>query len=141
MLTFRVLIIDDDADDRELLRDVLQRDGIEPVLALDSAQQVLSYLQEIEKDEDLPHLIITDLNMQGMTGLELLLALKSAERFRQIAVVIYSTSSYQKDVQRCLLAGAKEYITKPNNYAGLRHVSSSLAQNHLTAVDFPFATR
>ena len=141
MLTFRVLIIDDDADDRELLREVLQRDGIEPVLALESAQQVLAYLREIERDEDLPHLIVTDLNMQGMTGLELLHALKSAERYRRIAVVIYSTSSYQKDVQRCLLAGANEYITKPSNYAGLRTVSSSLAQNHLSAVHFPLSAR
>jgi CheY-like chemotaxis protein len=141
MLSFRVLIIDDDADDRELLREVLQRDGIEPILALESANEVLTFLQTIEKDEDLPHLIVTDLNMQGMTGLELLQSLKSTDRYRHITVVIYSTSSYSRDVQRCLLAGANEYITKPSNYAGLRNVSATLAQNHLPALYATFTGR
>jgi CheY-like chemotaxis protein len=79
--------------------------------------------------------------MQGMTGLELLQSLKSTDRYRHITVVIYSTSSYSRDVQRCLLAGANEYITKPSNYAGLRNVSATLAQNHLPALYATFTGR
>jgi CheY-like chemotaxis protein len=127
-----VLIIDDDADDRELLGEALTNEGLEPILSLESAQQVFSYLQAVEKDEDLPTLIITDLNMQGMSGLELLQALQGAERYRHLPVVIYSTSSYSKDIRKCLLAGAKQYITKPSTYNGFREVTASLKQHMLS---------
>ncbi len=126
MIAFRVLVVDDDPDDRDILRDALEEAGIEPILALDSAQQVFSYLQTVEKDTDLPKLIITDLNMCGITGLELLNALKGMSRYQHIAVVVFSTASHSPVKAKCLAAGAKEYITKPNHYRSYSDITSKL---------------
>jgi CheY-like chemotaxis protein len=126
MIAFRVLIVDDDMDDREFLRDALEQAGIEPILALESAQQVFTYLQSVQCDEDLPKIIITDLNMCGITGLELLGALKGMQRYQHISVVVFSTANAVLAKQKCLAAGAKHYITKPSSISGYRDVSAKV---------------
>ncbi|WP_162945038.1 response regulator [Flavisolibacter nicotianae] len=128
MITFRVLVVDDDPDDRDLLREALEEAGIEPILSLAYAHEVFSYLQGVEQDEDLPVLIVTDLNMQGISGLELLCALKGMQRYQHIAVVVYSTSSHAMDVRNCLTSGASEYITKPNSISGFPAVTAKLKE-------------
>lgn len=126
MIAFRVLIVDDDADDRDLLREALAREGVEPILTLESVQQVFTYLQRVERDEDLPVLIVTDLNMNGTSGEELLTTLKGMQRYQHIPVVMYSTSSHPRDMHRCLLAGATQYLTKPNSFAAFKSVASQM---------------
>lgn len=63
MPSYKVLVVDDDPDDLDMLRDALEKEGMTPVLTLSSALEVLNYLQGIEHREDLPSLIITDLSM------------------------------------------------------------------------------
>lgn len=128
MIAFRVLVVDDDDDDRDFLREALERAGVEPVLTLPAAQDVFTYLQSVERDEDLPRLIITDLNMPGITGYELLQALRPMNRYQRIPVIICSTSNHFADITKCAAAGAKKYIPKPNNYAGYEKVSVVMKQ-------------
>jgi CheY-like chemotaxis protein len=120
MIMFRVLIVDDDPDDRDFLRNALEKAGVEPILALSSAQEVFAYLQGIERTEDLPKLIISDLNMPDINGYELLQSLRSTSRYQHIPVVICSTSSLSTDVTRCLAAGASQYLQKPNTFRRFR---------------------
>ena len=61
----KILIVDDDPDDREILIDTFQQIGLNLVQGVSSAETALAYLQAIEEDEELPKLIITDLNMPG----------------------------------------------------------------------------
>ena len=128
MIAFRVLVVDDDADDRDFLRDALERVGVEPILTLEAAHNVFAYLQSVERDEDLPRLIITDLNMPGISGYELLQALRTMSRYCHIPVIICSTSSYSPDITRCIAAGAKQYISKPNSISGYERISQQMKQ-------------
>lgn len=118
MIYFRVLIVDDDEDDRFFLEEALLRAGIAPVLTLSTAQDVFNCLQKVQCDEQLPRLIITDLNMPGLNGHELLLALREKHRYQHIPVIICSTSSLSVDVTKCITAGAKRYVTKPDTFDG-----------------------
>ena len=125
---FRVLIVDDDPDDRDFLRTALEKAGVEPILALSSAQEVFAYLQGIERTEDLPKLIISDLNMPDINGYELLQSLRSTSRYQHIPVVICSTSSLSTDVTRCLAAGASQYFEKPNTLEGFNNIPFQVKQ-------------
>lgn len=124
-------MVDDDPDDREIMNEAFRMQGSTAYLILASAQDVFHYLQGIESDEDLPRLIITDLNMPGITGFELLQALKGMNRYKDIDVFVYSTSSMGAHVDLCLALGAKEYITKPVAMTGY----SQLAQRITTSID------
>jgi CheY-like chemotaxis protein len=118
MSHYKVLIVDDDPDDREIMNEAFLMHGSTHHLILTSAQEVFLYLQEIKNDADLPQLIITDLNMPGITGFELLQALKGMQRYKHIDVFVYSTSSMGSHIDLCLALGAKDYITKPSAITG-----------------------
>jgi CheY-like chemotaxis protein len=114
MSAYKILVVDDDPDDREIMDEAFQMQGYTEHLTLSSAQEVFAYLQQIENDDDLPRLIITDLNMPGISGFELLQALKGMRRYKNIDVFVYSTSGLGSHIDMCLALGAKEYIKKPH---------------------------
>ena len=113
MSKYKILVVDDDPDDRNLMNEAFVMQGSTHHLILSSAAEVFTYLQSVERDEDLPRLVITDLNMPGITGFELLQALKGMQRYKGIDVFVYSTSSNGSHIDMCLALGAREYITKP----------------------------
>lgn len=130
MLTCNILIVDDDADDRDILLDSFRQIGVEHVHSVASADAAISFLQAIADDENLPKLIITDLNMPGISGHELLLALKGMRRYQYIPVIVCSTSSSPREAENCLASGARDYITKPNaltDYVTISHKMRTLA--------------
>lgn len=118
MIHYKILIVDDDPDDRDIMKDAFEQKGPGHHLTLSSAEEVLSYLQSILHDEDLPKLIITDLNMPGISGIDLLKTLKGMSRYRNIEVVVFSTSSSPRHATLCTTLGAKEFITKPESIGG-----------------------
>jgi|ERR1043165_4159878 CheY-like chemotaxis protein len=74
-------------------------------------------LEQLHKDEILPGLIITDVNMPGMNGFELLEELKRDERLSHIPVYMFSTNYTPERVERAKALGAKEYFVKPESVA------------------------
>ena len=114
MRTCNILIVDDDPDDRDILIETFHQIGVEHIHGVTSADAAIVFLQEIADDRKLPKLIITDLNMPGISGYELLRALKEMHRYQHIPVVVCSTSSAVHEAESCLASGAKDYITKPS---------------------------
>ncbi|HYH15702.1 MAG TPA: response regulator [Flavisolibacter sp.] len=127
MLQYKVLIVDDDPDDLEIMNEAFLMQGSTHHLTLSSAQAVFLYLQDVKRDEDLPSLIITDLNMPGISGFELLQALKGMQRYKHIDVFVYSTSNTKSHIDLCLALGAKEYITKPSAITGYQQLAERIS--------------
>jgi CheY-like chemotaxis protein len=73
-------------------------------------------LEILEDNNDLPDLILLDLNMPKISGVEFLSILKSSEEFRHIPTVILTTSNNQKDLEECYRIGVSGYILKPLKY-------------------------
>ena len=63
-----------------------------------------------------PHLVLLDLNLPGLSGLDVLAILKADEKLSSIPVVIFSSSSHEQDRKKSFALGAKQYITKPNTF-------------------------
>jgi len=125
----KVLVVDDDADDRDILIETFQQIGVARVEGVDSAEAAIAFLQAIPADQDLPKLIITDLNMPGISGSELLCGLKQMSRYQHIPVIVCSTSSSPKEMENCLASGATDYVTKPSavsDYVQITHRLNTL---------------
>lgn len=130
MLPYKILIVDDDADDREFYTDTFHKIGVEQVLAVASAWEAIAFLDSVQNDSILPRLIVTDLNMPRVSGVQLLRALKTMPRYCQIPVIVCTTSNSVHDAEQCMTSGAAEYITKPItviDYEVMTHKMSRLA--------------
>lgn len=117
-MTKRVLLADDDEDDRLIFETVFseltQREFT--LSTVENGQEVLAFLRR--SNGDLPHLIILDQNMPLMSGKDTLIALKAAPEYKHIPVIIYSTYNDQGFIEACTELGVANVVTKPNSYDG-----------------------
>ena len=123
----RILLADDDADDRMLFEEVfsdLPSDEYE-LQSVTNGEEVLSYLRSVDKDE-LPDLIILDQNMPLMSGRDTLEVLKSEELFANIPVIIYSTYNDQAFIDDCMIHGVIAVLCKPDSYEGYIQMINNL---------------
>jgi CheY-like chemotaxis protein len=110
----KVLLADDDADDREIFVRVLdKKTDVQLVRTVENGREVIDYLNGLPAPEQLPHLIILDHNMPKMNGTETLGKLKSDKRYSEIHVVIYSTYSDNRMRETCEQLGASMVLAKP----------------------------
>jgi CheY-like chemotaxis protein len=118
MMAFqKILLVDDDPEDRAIISDALVdlRDDVDIAIA-NNGEQALDLLHHDVTAGTLPCLVVLDLNMPKMGGAETLQHLKSSETLKHIPVIIYSTSINPFEQQRCMALGAHSYITKPVSY-------------------------
>jgi len=114
----KVLVVEDDADIRHILHIFLSEKGFEVKVA-DSAPAALDQLGEEPID-----LILSDVRMPGMSGIELLRTLK--ERDPEIQLVLMSAYSNVKDAVEAIQLGAADYVEKPIDLRRLERVLQSL---------------
>ncbi len=114
----KVIIIDDDAEDRQFLVLALQTidDKVE-VLEAPTCMHGLKHL-DIRINEAIDYIFL-DINMPGTNGKECLGIIKQNVHLKDLPVVMLSTSSYYKDMAECLEAGALVYIVKPSRLSDL----------------------
>jgi CheY-like chemotaxis protein len=117
-----ILIVDDDADDRLIFHDCFEDGGIHDVGFFENSSSILQYLGKIKNRNDLPRLIISDLNMPGITGMQLLTTIKQNPEYRSIDVVILSTTDKAEYIQECLRLGARACFQKPYTYTELKNL-------------------
>jgi CheY-like chemotaxis protein len=121
-----VLLIDDDKDDLEMLQQALKAiDGEHKIIEAYNGVEGLEKLNELAASQSLPCLIVLDINMPRMDGRQAFVALKSDERFSNIPVVIFSTSSSQLD--KTFFEHYKTaYLVKPINFTELARTAQRM---------------
>ena len=114
--SLQILLIEDDPDDVELFREALNDNHVlHDMHVVMQGDEVIPHLQQ---SSTLPEVILLDLNLPKIHGKEILKTLKSGDAFKDIPVVILTTSSAKTDIEFCLNAGAEKFITKPTNTEG-----------------------
>jgi CheY-like chemotaxis protein len=114
----RILLADDDENDRILFKDVLNEIKINTKLhTVNDGQFLMEYIAEYA--DNLPHLLFLDLNMPRKNGIECLIELRKIYS-KEITICIFSTSSYDKDIEDTFLHGANIYMTKPSSFKELK---------------------
>jgi CheY-like chemotaxis protein len=120
------LLADDDNDDRELFCEALGE--IDPTIVCYCVTDGKATLELLD-DEDVekPQIIFLDINMPGMNGWECLTRLKQHDEHKQIPVIIYSTSSHQREADIALDLGALCFFTKPTNFLELKEILKAIS--------------
>ena len=126
----KILIIDDDTDDVEILSDAFSKSGVESVHYVHSAMEAFIYLERL-KGEDLPKLIVTDMYLPGITGAEFLTDLKKMQPYKHIHVIVLSTIKSIVEIERYKQMGAVDYVQKPSSYEEYLQVAQSIKERVL----------
>jgi CheY-like chemotaxis protein len=106
---YKIFVVDDEEDTVELATLILQYEGYEVISASDG--QIA--LDKLQKGDEIPDLILLDILMPRMDGLELCRWIKKQKKLKDIPVVFFTAKVGSKDKEECLKAGAADYIAKP----------------------------
>lgn len=103
----KILLADDEEDVRDIVRMFLEGEGYEVVTAYDG----LEALSMVETEN--PDLILLDVMMPVMSGIEVARRLRGNHATSQIPVIMLSAAAQTESIKQCIAAGAKDYVVKP----------------------------
>ncbi len=124
-----IFIVDDDIDDREIIRDAFMTAPNEnhEYSFIENGGKLIDLLQQCAADA-MPDLIILDLNMPGKDGREALREIKADAAFRKIPTIVFTTSSSYRDRDVAYHLGANCFVTKPDTFTKLVELANSISR-------------
>ncbi len=121
----RILLAEDNEDNIYLISDYLKHRGYQVIVARDGAEAVERAL------ETRPHLILMDIQMPRVDGLEAIRRIRLHQELIEVPIIALTALVMPGDRERCLEAGANDYLSKPVGLKGLVHI----IEKHLSAVE------
>ena len=136
----RLLLVDDDPSDVELVRESLKTSKLlVEINHVSDGHECMEYLRQVGKysSAKTPDVIFLDLNMPKKDGRQVLKEMKSDELLKQIPVVILTTSDAEVDIVKSYKLGANCYVTKPVDFNQIQKVVNEIAEFWFTVVKLP----
>lgn len=126
-----IMVVEDDPGHRKLIEKNLCRGGVDnPVESFENGQLALNYLKSQGKDQaqslNRSMLMLLDLNMPVMNGVELLTILKQDDDLRKIPVIILTSTDDQREIEECYSLGCNLYIAKPVEFNSFSEIVRNL---------------
>jgi len=128
----QLLLVEDNSSDAELTINALKRNGLaNKLLHLKDGAAALDYIfgegkYEGRRVEDTPRVILLDLKMPKVNGLEVLEKIRLDDRTKRIPVVVLTSSKEDPDIQKCYNLGANSYVVKPVEFDKFQKAVSDL---------------
>lgn len=117
-----ILLVEDNPNDELLALRAFKKCNINSKVTIAHDGEEAISLLENNKDKDyLPDLVLLDLNLPKISGIEVLRTLKQSENLRHLPVVVMTTSRSQADINSCYDSGANSYMCKPIDYKQFVH--------------------
>ncbi len=138
-----VLMVDDDPDDRLIAKEAFEEIGLKAhLLFLSNGEELMDYLNRQgdfadPKTSPVPSVILLDINMPRMNGIEALQKLKIDEVSKSIPVVMLTNSGDSETIKTCYSLGASSYVRKPLEFGELMAALSSVRQYWFGTVTHP----
>lgn len=135
-----VLAAEDDEGDATLLRLAFKRAEIaNPLIIVHDGQEAIDYLNGDPPYNDrdrypIPAMILLDVKMPRLNGFDVLAWWAGRPEFRDLPVIVLSSSSHEWDVTKADAMGAREYVVKPHGFLQLSRLVQQLCGRWLTAV-------
>ncbi len=121
-----IFIVDDDPDDRQLILDAfLENNSKIDYVFIEDGIQLMEILHTTDP-QNLPSLILLDLNMPGMMGLHVLKEIRDNKDFTHIPTIILTTSTFAHDESSSYKLGASCFLKKPQTYKELLEIAASI---------------
>lgn len=115
---FTIFYTDDDAEDLEFFTEVTSAMGEHLNLVTQNNGKKL--LHDLENPPPNPHIVFLDLNMPGFSGFDVLKQLRSSDDYKNLPIVIFSTSRDEQTIEKSRKLGASYYVPKPTDFSLLR---------------------
>jgi len=127
-LPLEILLVEDNDFDAELTMRALREYNMgNKIIRLSDGQEALDYFfSSKEKPNEIPRVILLDLKLPGINGLEVLRQLKSHALTQAIPVVILTSSTEEIDIQTCYHLGVNSYISKPVEFDSFQTTMKTL---------------
>jgi len=126
MLSKKILLAEDDEEDVDLFKEVFT--DLKVDVNLEVAANGIDLMQMLEDAEVLPELVFLDLNMPLKNGMLCLQEIKANQRWKDVKVIILSTSSHQDQIKAAYDKGADFYMVKLSNYIDFKNAIASCLQ-------------
>ncbi len=125
-----MILADDDEDDRNFFTMAVRNTS--PAIRLTALNDGIKFMEYLESNPNQkPNLVILDISMPKLTGLECLKQIRQSENWKDLPVVIYSTSSNDEDLDEATRNGANLYVVKPREISALYRLV-----NYLVTLDW-----
>jgi CheY-like chemotaxis protein len=122
-----IFIVDDDPDDRQIILDAFLENS--PQIDYVFIENAETLLENLYSDEsDFPALILLDLNMPGMLGLQALKEIRNNKKFCQIPIIVLTTSMLNQDRKASYELGASCFLKKPDSFGELVDITNSIVK-------------
>ena len=134
---FQILLIDDNEADAKLFEHALREAAPRVrVYWLASGDEALEYLEKRGRFERVGSvsIVVSDLNMPGLNGYELLSRIKKSSTLKSVPFIVYSGSASARDITLCYSLGANSYIVKPMTMDGMVEQLKSMVHYWLETV-------
>ncbi|GDY12107.1 response regulator [Planctomycetota bacterium] len=127
-----LLLVEDSPSDVDLLMTAFDEISFAvEVTVFQDGDRAVAGLERLAVGGKRPQLVMLDLNLPRVSGIAVLFRLRTLPAWAGQAVVLYSTSNHPVDRQRCLDAGADDYLVKPADFAGLLDLARHLRDRWL----------
>jgi CheY-like chemotaxis protein len=127
-----ILLVEDEPADAELIQRALRSAGlVNPIRVLSDGEAALDFLlgRELYADREsypLPQLVLLDLKLPKVSGLDVLEKVKSSDVVRRIPIVVLTSSTQSEDVNHAYDRGANSYLVKPVRFADFAKVAAEI---------------
>src|SRR5215475_7501656 len=112
-----IIMIEDDEGHARLIERNIRRSGVNnAIVPFGNGNDAMAYLLSSDARKGEPLLILLDLNLPDMTGIEILRRVKETPHLKTTPVVVLTTTDDAQEIKRCYELGCNVYITKPVNY-------------------------
>lgn len=132
-----ILLVEDNPSDAELTLRAFRKGGVtNKIIHLKDGAQLLDYLFDFvrEPKEKLPGLILLDIKMPKVDGLEVLTRIRQEAETKMIPVIVFGSSEDHPDIRKAMILGANSYIIKPLEISGFLKAMEGLDNSWLSFI-------
>ena len=138
MKSINILLVEDNEGDIVLTTEALEECKIINKITIKrDGRAAIDFFETLKKSSDAPDLILLDINLPKMSGQEVLTYIKSNNKFKQIPVIMLTTSSSEKDIITSYKNHVNCYITKPVDSADFIKAISKIEDFWINIVSIP----
>ncbi len=142
MSTKTILLVEDNPDDRELMKLAFSRSQVQHhLIVLSDGFEALKYLlregKYSDRENTLPALILLDLNLPRINGIEILRRIRAHPQIQLLPVVIISSSNEPQDIIDSYINGCNSYIRKPIHFTQLQNFVTEISTYWLSVNQLP----
>ena len=115
MRKYKILVVENDIDEQYFIKEAFDATDLFQLLGqLSQGEELFQWLSE--HPSALPDVVLSDLNMPGKNGYDILAEMKANPLYAHIPIIIISTSSTPSIIEKCMEAGAAGYLIKPDTF-------------------------